>query len=397
VIVDVCSDLKGTPEECPGIPVITKPAPSEEEKAMADHANYVRVKIESTIPATFGRIIGRNEFTNIVTAVAYAGPVEPRPLVKGSALAALKETGEKTLFGNGTVNLSVIGSGVFNNSVEDCGTTVTGAGSVYKVTTAFQFVSGKYCNNPGKTILDPVVKSSPVEYPPEFNIPTPAITCSGSGSGSYNDATDTWTYTPGNYTKAEEVKGTGGAVLFQPGNYCFSKDFTLKGSANAITNNVNMRITDGASFSLTGASTLTCSNLLVHIDGGTGIKIGGVSEVHCNDVTFFASTGNVVWDGATTIEMYAPLGGIYKGLLIYLPYGNNSDLTITGNSNNKLTGSIIAVSSAIQLRGVGDTTGLHSQIIGYTVEIQGSHQLEIHYDPDENWQVIPPSAITLTK
>jgi hypothetical protein len=316
--------------------------------------------------------------------------------VKGSARAALKEDGEKTLFGNGTVNLTVKNSGVFNNSVENCGTTVTGAGSVYEVTTAFQFVSGQYCNNPGSTILDPVVKSSPVEYPPTFNIPTPSISCSGSGTGSYNNATDTWTYHPGNYTSAQEVSATG-AVLFEPGNYCFSDDFTLKGTARAITNNVKMRISNGASFNLEGASSLTCSNLLVHIDGGTGVDISGVSRVDCNDVTFFASTGGVTWAGTTTVRMFAPKGGDYKNLLIYLPYGNSSEVLINGTSSNELMGSIIAVSSNIKIAGVSGTKGLHSQIIGYTIELLGHSNTIIDYVPEENWLEVDPSAITLTK
>jgi Flp pilus assembly protein TadG len=387
VEVTLCSALVGTPNACQGLPTTAS------EPAQMDPANYIQVKITSIIPATFARIVGRNQFTNIVTAVAYSGPVEPQPVVRGAALAALKEDGDATLFGNGTVNLSVIGSGVFNNSADACATTIAGAGSQYSVTTSFQFV-GYYCRHGGTTTLNPITQTSPIEYPPTFNIPEPNIACSGNGSHS-TDSSGRVVFTPGNYPSGQNFNWAG-PVIFQPGNYCFGNTFKLNGPVDVIANDVNIRVTNGE-FSLNGGASLTCNDMLVHIDGGSGMSINGTSEVHCNDVTFFASTGNVVWDGNATVRMFAPKGGLYKGLLIYLPYGNNSDLTITGNSNNELTGSIIAVSSAIQLRGVGDTTGLHSQIIGYTVEIQGSHLLEIHYDPDEQYWEVDPTAITLTK
>jgi uncharacterized membrane protein len=122
VEVALCSALDGTPDACLGVPMPTtlSTPPTAAELAQLDLANYIRVKITSTIPATFARIVGRQEFTNIVTAVAYSGPVEPQPVVNGAALAALKEDGDKTLFGNGTVDLSVIGSGIFNNSANQC-------------------------------------------------------------------------------------------------------------------------------------------------------------------------------------------------------------------------------------------------------------------------------------
>jgi putative Flp pilus-assembly TadE/G-like protein len=400
VEVNLCSDLKGTPEECPGIPGVPNhppTPPTEAELAKANHANYVRVKIESTIPATFGRIVGRDEFTNIVTAVAYAGPVKPTPAVNGAAVAALKEDGDKTLFGNGTVNLTVNNSGVFNNSRNNCGTTIAGAGSTYTVSTAFQFVSGTYCPGAGSkpNEMNPVVKTSPVEYPPKYSFPTPSITCSGTGSGTYDKPTNTWTYTPGNYPSGENLSASGG-VIFQPGNYCFGDNFTIKGTAEAIANDVKIRITKGT-FSLGGASKLTCNNMLVHINGGDGFELTGVSQIHCNDVTFFASTGGVGWDGTTTVRMFAPKGGDYKNLLIYLPFGNSKEITITGTSDNELMGSIIAVSSNIKIAGVSGTKGLHSQIIGYTIELLGHSNTIINYVPEEQVVTINPSAITLTK
>src|SRR6185503_21378464 len=50
VEVNLCSELVA-PDECLGIPTTGKVEQQNEE-------NYIRVKITSTIPATFGRIVG---------------------------------------------------------------------------------------------------------------------------------------------------------------------------------------------------------------------------------------------------------------------------------------------------------------------------------------------------
>ena len=82
---------------------------------------------------------------------------------------------------------------------------------------------------------------------------------------------------------------------------------------------------------------------------------------------------------------------------VHSEVGKGSDFTITGTSDNELTGSIIAVSSNIKIAGVSGTQGLHSQIIGYTVEIEGSTDLLIEYVPEEQYWEVDPTAVTLTK
>jgi hypothetical protein len=136
---------------------------------------------------------------------------------------------------------------------------------------------------------------------------------------------------------------------------------------------------------------------MVHVDGGSGVHIGGNNKVECNNVTFFATTGKLSWNGNPTIRLFAPKGGDYKGLLIYMPYGNEEDFSISGNATSELTGSIIAVSSNIKIAGNTGTTGLHSQIIGYTVTIEGNSNLVINYVPEEQYWEVDPTAVTLTK
>ena len=395
VEVHLCTDA-GISPACQGIPL--PPAnPTKEELDRANPANYIQVKITSTIPATFARIVGRQQFTNIVTAIAYAGPVAFLPVLDGHALAALKETGDATLAGNGVVHLEVHGSGVFNNSANNCGTQIAGASGSYSVDPGqyFNFVSGTYCSGAGNNQLNPVQASSPVPYPPNFNIQAPNISCSGNGHRTQTDGT-TWTYTPGNYASGDTLNWAGNVIL-QPGNYCFGNSFKINGPVHTIANDVNIRLS-GGEMSLNGGAVLTCNDMLVHVvNGASGVRFNGTSEVHCNDVTFFVSTGTVNWSGNAIVRMFAPKGGDYKGLLIYMPYPNNAGLTIQGNSNNELTGSILAAASDILIAGNSGTNGLHTQIIGYTVTLEGHSNTVINYNPDEQWAPPDPSILALTK
>jgi hypothetical protein len=361
----------------------------------ADPSQYIQVKIVSTIPTTFARVIGRTHVTSLVTAIAHASPGLPLPLANGAALAALKPDGDNTLGGNGVVHLDVNNSGVFNNSNGNCATKINGASGSYTVDTSFQLVSGTYCSGAGGNQLNPVQTAGQIPYPPPITAPTPVINCSGSGSATFDAPSNTYTFSPGNYPNGITLNSTGN-IHFSPGNYCFGNNVSLGGTADIIANSVRFLIT-GGEFTTNGSSTLACNDMLVHIKGGSGMRFNGNSTIFCNSVTFFATTGTVSWSGNSGIRMYAPEGGDYENLLIYMPYGNSSDLSINGNSSNELKGSIIGVSAPITISGNSGTTGLHSQIIGYTVDLAGSSNTVINYVPDEQYRQPDPSAIQLTK
>ena len=383
VEVHLCSEVfaQNLTPTCEGLPGGENPA------------EYIQVKIVSTIPATFARILGRTHFTNVLTAIARTSDSLPSPLANGAALAALKPEGDNTLYGNGNIFLDVINSGVFNNSTANCGMGVVGNGS-YTVDTAFEVVSGTYCPSGHPQLNGPVQPTTQIQYPPDIAIQNPSIACSGNPPNPPAAVGDTITFTPGNYGSIN-INSTGN-VHFSPGNYCFNGGVTIGGTANVIANDVNFRITSGE-FSTAGSSTFTCNDVLVYIDGGSGIRFNGNGGNFCNSVTFFARTGSVTWNGNVGNRFFAPTGGEYEGLLIYMPLENTSPLTINGNSDNELTGTILAIASPITITGNSGTSGLRTQIIGYTVNIQGNSNTVINYDPDDQFAPPDPSTIGLTK
>lgn len=395
VEVNLCND--------PAITIACQGIPTTGDLNHMDPANYIQVKITSTIPATFARIIGRLAFTSIRTAIAYAGPVEPKPLVNGNALAAMSRYDRDAIFGGGNMNLDVNNSGIFSNSNyadTGCqhGSMRTNGTGTYSVDTSIQ-VAGSFCPGNNTTINGGWQLTGQIPYPPLITIPIPNLSCSGSGSTSYDETHFVLTYHPGNFGRIDpDNDAPPGKYVreadFSPGTYCFSNGASFNG-ADVIANSVKFLVT-GGDFKING-STFTCNDMLVHIDGGSGIDFTGTSNIYCNDVTFIASSGNVTLNGATDSRIFAPTGGDYKGVLLYMPYPNNKPIKINGNSHNQFTGSVIGVASPITVTGNDWTTGLHSQIIGNTVNLNGNGTMVINYVPDEQYQQVDPSAIQLTK
>lgn len=391
VEVAMCNTLTGA-NACQGIPT-TSPVLD-----LRNPANYVQVKITSILPATFARIVGRNQFTNILTAIAYAGPVEPKPLVDGNALAAMSRDARDAIFSGGNITVDVNNSGIFSNSNyrdKNCNQgsmRATGNGTV-TVDTSIQTV-GDFCKSPNATVDLSMVTTGvgSIEYPPSINIPIPHFSCGSTNGSVSTDAAGHQIVSPGNHGNLNFPLGA--SVIFSPGTHCFNNGFDASG-ASVSADNVKFLLAKGE-FKLT-TGTLTCNNMLVHVDGGSGVSFGGNSHIYCNNVTFILSSGGVTWNGNPDYRIYAPTGGDYKGVLFYMPYPNNSAIKINGNSTSEMTGTIIAVAAPITVTGNSWTTGFNSQIIGNTVSLDGNGLMVINYVPDDQYEQIDPSVITLTK
>ena len=402
VEVAMCNTLTGV-NACQGIPTVdlnSIPPPTVEELARANAANYINVKITSILPATFGRIVGRNEFKNILSAIAYAGPVEPKPLVDGYAIAAMERHDWDAINHTGNFNLEIQNSGIFSNSDyssttgNGCqhGSMSSGGNAAITVDTGI-FTVGTFCSgtNTNLTNVPDISQVSAIEDPPTVDIPS--FSCGSTPGSESTDAQGRKIISAGRHASRVNLVGFG-EVIFSPGTHCFEKGLSILGP-EVTADNVKFLFTDG-DFGLNGG-TLTCNHMMVHVNGGSGVHFGGSSHVFCNNVTFFLSTGNVTWNGNPDFRIYAPTGGDYEGLLFYMPPSNHETIQINGNATSQMTGTILAVSSPITVTGNNWSTGLNSQIIGDTVTLAGNGNMVINYDPDDQYNPIDPSSITLTK
>jgi hypothetical protein len=401
VEVAMCNTLSG-PNACLGIPVVADPlTATPEELARANAANYINVKITSILPATFGRIVGRNEFKNILSAIAYAGPVKPEPLVEGYAIAAMERHSPDAIDHTGNFNLDINNSGIFSNSDyasttgNGCqqGSMSSGGNAIISVDTAIHTV-GTFCagNNTDLTHVPDITQVSAIDDPPTVDIPS--FSCGSTVSSESTDAQGRKIFSAGKHSSPVNLSGFG-EVIFSPGTHCFERGLSILGP-QVTADNVKFLFT-GGDFSLNGG-TLTCNYMQVHMTGSSsGVNFGGAGNIYCNNVTFFLSSGGITWNGNPEYRLYAPTGGDYEGLLFYMPPSNGSAINIRGNSSCEMTGTILAVSSHITVNGNNWTNGLNSQIIGNTVTLEGNGNMVINYNPDDQYNPIDPSSITLTK
>jgi Flp pilus assembly protein TadG len=380
VTVNICDETGIVCEGLPGNAVLS---------------DYIQVKITSIVRTTFARIIGWQQVTNVVTAVAKAKLGGPSPVFDGSALVALAPDGDATIRNQGNINLDINNSGVFNNSSGSCAFTA-GGNSFINADTGFTLANdpSHYCNNlnggNNGNVGDAGMYQSGTQlaYPPDLDIPDPSISCSTPGVVNPDG-----TVVPGNFGSLDFQHGN---YTFLPGSYCISGGLSVGGTAHVTANYVDIKITGGG-FSVT--SNLNCDYILVHIAGGSDITINGNANVVCTNSTFFATTGSVslVGNGANTYT--APTAGPhqeYANLLVYMPLGNTETLKISGNSLTEMTGSIIGISAPVQLSGTSDFE-LNSSITGYTIDILGGTNSTINYVPEDQFTVLDPSALGLTK
>jgi hypothetical protein len=338
----------------------------------------------------FAGVVGIHQMTNRVNAVAKTKLSGIGPLFDGEALVSLKETGTTfTTCGNPNVNVS--NSGIFVNSSDDCAMEVKGNVNL-DVDEAYSIVnpSDPVCTNGSVTMTGTLAPGAQqIEYPPDIYLAAPSIEC--SGDGSYDS--DTNTFSPGNFNSITVNSGT---QNFSPGNYCFNGNVTFNGG-DITANYVSFRMNDG-DFRVNGNATFTADNLIAYSNGSAdGMHFNGNGDVTCTNCTFYMESGDVNWNGNANNTFTAPTSGPNANMLIYMPLGNTSPLTVNGNADSTITGSIVGISAHVTVNGNSTSNTFNSQIVGYTVEACGNADLNITWDPGDNFQQQEPAKIELTE
>lgn len=304
----------------------------------------IKVSITSYVSTTFARVIGRDLVTNTVSATARACDFYTTggsPLYNGNAVTALNTSAcngrpTKNLYVGGSGQLQIWGSGLGSASTDGgCVDFSGGNTQIHKedpncgdLSTAASSIP----NNNLKKLYDPD-NCSDVVYNTSF-APPPAdlgITCSTNAvkSGS--------TLSPGNWNTS--IIDPGSISTLQPGTYC-----------------------------ITGS---------IHLTGGT---LSG------NGVTMVMLNGSLKLTGQSQMNIKAPtdeydsFGNYTKGLLIYYPPGNASDLNMEGSSDATLRGTVLAQSSNCYFTGNGQIQKAKLQFICDTWQMNGNGQGELVWD-----------------
>jgi Flp pilus assembly protein TadG len=308
----------------------------------AGNNEYIQVVITSHVDTYFGEVIGVDQVTNKVQAVARAIPPTISPLYDGNALVGLAPHLCHAVTVLGTTNTTTINGGVYVNS--DCSAAFYNNSAAASLTSlCLQVVGGIHykpgtLNIPADCILTGV---EPNPYPPT-NIVLPNISCSHNA------------VKVGNVLKPGRWSGTfppSGVDTLESGVFCVQGEFKIN-----------------------GGDSLTGHNVVISMESG-GVK----------------------WNGGATINLDAPDNGPFKGLLLYMPMTNSSEIEINGNSDSHFTGTFLAPAAPVTILGTGAVDGFNSQIISYSLYLSGTSDCTITYNAEDNFDAGISPVIELTQ
>lgn len=373
----------------------------------ANPTEYIQVKIVSTIPTTFGRVIGRQTLTSAVEAIARvqgdAGNATGSGL-DGAAMVSTKDSNDDQCFLlNGNANLETHNSGIFVNCSGD-GAFFDNGASTFKMGADSRVVGCREGN--GGTISggnincnanQMVINASTYAGVPTMPNPPAPSDCSGIGLGSKIDnGDDTFTLTPGKFTELIIQKPT----TMQPGVYCTTGAFNVQGQGS-LTGTGNVQIvlpntdfnvgsnrefrfdslevyTINNDFQVQGL--LTANRLRFYSAGSGNSIINAQSTVTSPNAYFYLHRGAIRWNGGTNVNLSAPPAGdpYVGGVMVHMPWENTSDSNLNGGSFVKITGTFLMPHSKVTFNG-GNVFELHTQIIAYEYKVNGGGKVDIYY------------------
>lgn len=312
----------------------------------AGDIEYVQIIITSHLKTYFARVVGTHEITNTVEATARTKSAEIRPLLKGVAVASLAPASncanKLSFWVHGEATLDITGGGVFVNSNNtSCALVQQGNGSI-RISDGYDInIVGNASIQKTRLFTPEVtVGASPIGYPPPFFMPK--VGCN----------------------KEAEVLPDG--ISMSPGSW-------------------------GGDFPPPGVIYLSSGVYCL----GDGMHVTGHLEGH--NVIFKVNEGEVRFSSGADIVLDAPNAGVNAGLLIYLPMDNRSRVVLNGGAGSNIQGTILAPASPILIKGMDSKTGFHSQIIGYTIEADGTSNVVIVYKEEQNYQSLTMPEIQLSE
>jgi hypothetical protein len=318
------------------------------------NSEYIEVIITSHLRTYFGSVIGVPQVTNVARAVSRTKPAQYGSMFGGYALVSLAPHTEcaddkkKSFWIHSEATLSLTGGGIFVNSDNtDCALIQFGSGSIrIQDTSPITVVGGADIQKPKLVTPYPIQTGAvPLSYPPAIKMPQV-----GCDSVATVDEFTKSTMSPGGWDGTETFPPDGVTTL-EHGTYCITGDVVFK----------------------------------------PGTKVEG------KGVLLIIEDGNFHISGGAEVDLSAPTNGKESGLLIYMPITNHKRVALNGGPDSKLRGTVFAPGGDVRLNGMDSDYGIHSQIIGYYVEVDGQDVIHIKYKDDENYDTYNMPEVLLTE
>ncbi|HUE98860.1 MAG TPA: pilus assembly protein TadG-related protein [Anaerolineales bacterium] len=312
----------------------------------AGNIEYIQIIITSHVNTYFARVIGRQQIVNTVEATARTKSAEIKPLLNGRAVVSLAPESNcmnrLSFWVHGEATLDITGGGIFVNSDNPtCALVEQGNGSL-RVEEGYtiDIVGGASIQKLRLITPEVTVGAGPINYPPPFFMPK--VGCSKEAE-ILEDGT---TMSSGSWG---DIFPPPGVTRLEGGVYCL----------------------------------------------GNGMHITGNLEGH--NVIFRVDRGEVRFNSNADIILDAPNSGVNAGLLLYLPMDNRSKVVLNGGPGSVIKGTILAPAAPILIKGMDSKRGFHSQIIGYTIEADGTSNVVIVYNPEQNFQSLSMPEIEFSE
>jgi Flp pilus assembly protein TadG len=311
-----------------------------------NNAEYVQVIITSHVKTYFANVLGWRQLTNRVEATARTKTPEVREILNGQAVISLAPTSDcnnhKAFWVHGEATLDITGGGVFvNSSNNQCAFIQQGSGSI-RIQDKHQInvVGAAMIQKPQLLTPGVTVGVASSAYPPPFFLPK--VKCSSDAVVS-EDGTS---MTSGSW---DDMFPPPGVTFLESGTYCLKKGMDITG------------------------------------------------DIEGSNVTFVIEDGDVHWNGAANIILDAPNKGEQMGLLLYVPIKNRNKVVLNAGSESIIKGTILAPASEVHINGNDSKAGFKSQIIGYTIDVNGNSNVVIYYDDNLNYHTLTMPEIQLSQ
>ena len=306
----------------------------------------ITVTIESYMPTTFARVIGRGTIASGATATSRACGYRLAPLFDGNAIVGLSQTSPCAFdTGNSSdVEWEVQGGGIFSNGC------------------AFSKENDTVTFDPGLCISVP---SGGVVGGDWNCTPQPATTYDWEGYVLANMPPNPCDGTPGDIGQPPPASGS----TFTNGVYCIS-NFDHYDSKDIILSNATLYVTD--------------DDFSMRFAGGGGF--------------YGTATKAGTYPGSDDYSDYYLV--VEPAPQFCSSFSDNTDSQVIewrGNGTGTFYGTVFAPSACLDLRGNGSTEGMHSQFIGWIVGSNGTADTYINYQVEENHLVPFHPNISLRK
>ena len=307
---------------------------------------YIQVIIVSHVRTYFAGILGFDQLTNRVEAIARTKTPEVRQILNGQAVISLAPksdcSNKKSFWLHGEATLDITGGGVFVNSNNNqCAFIQQGSGSIRIRDNHFiNVVGAAMIQKPQLLTPGVTVGAAPIGYPPPFFLPK--VNC-GDEAVVSEDGT---TMSSGSWDDAFPPEGV---TYLESGVYCLTEGMDIQ------------------------------------------------QDIEGNNVLFLIKEGDVRWNGTANIVFDAPNTGELAGLLLYVPMDNPSKIVLNGGASSNIRGTILAPSSEVHINGNDSQAGFKSQIIGYTIDVNGNSNVVINYIDEQNYNTLTMPEVQLAE